>query len=69
MVELEDKTCASNEPIILLARSSNASQGRSYGRRNGSTKSRERGIYLSGQERSSETYSHYHVLEHSESIY
>ncbi len=60
MAELEDETCISNELTALSARSSNASRGKSYGRKNRNTRNREYGFYPNGQRRNSETYSHYY---------
>ncbi len=48
MAELEDGARTSNEPTALPARSSNASWGKSYGRRNGNTRNQGYGSYPSG---------------------
>lgn len=69
MAKLENEAHTLNEPTVLPACSSNASQGKSYGRENGNTRNRERGSYPSGQGRSIETCLYCHVSRHNEPTY
>lgn len=68
IVELEDKAWTPNKPITLRARSSNASQGKSYGRRYRDTRDQKRNNYSSGQKKSLEIYLHFHTSRYSKSI-
>ncbi len=67
MTELKDEACTPNKSTVLLAYSSNASQKKSYSRRNGNMRNWGRGSYPSRQKRNSDIYSHYYASGHIES--
>lgn len=67
MAELNDEAYTSNKPTALPAHSLNASQKKSYSRRNRNIRNQGGGFYSNGQGRNLEICLYCHVFGHNKS--